>query len=84
MIITKRDVRYLREHMRLNISLEQEALILERFGSEPDEKHVWTGQDIYEQVRKLLRVRIGTSLGQVQSASMGNPIHGVLEPGRWQ
>lgn len=54
MTLMKRDVQQLREHMRLNISQAQEALILERFGSEPDEEHAWTEQDIYEQVRKLI------------------------------
>jgi hypothetical protein len=54
MTFTNRDVQQLRERMRFNISQDQEVLILERFGSEPDEKHVWTEQDIYEQVRKLI------------------------------
>lgn len=55
MILTKKDIQQLRERSFYKISQEQEALILERFGSEPDEEHVWTEQDIYEQLRKMIR-----------------------------
>jgi hypothetical protein len=54
MILTKKDIQKLRESSFLNISAEQEAEILERFGSEPD-GHEYTEQDIYEQIRKMIR-----------------------------
>ena len=34
---------------------EAEKEILSLFSAEPDEQHQWTKQDIYEQVRKILR-----------------------------
>lgn len=35
------------------LSASQEKEIIGRFGSEPDERHVWTEQDIHEQIRKM-------------------------------
>jgi len=55
MILTKKDIRNLREKSFLRITAEQETAILERFGSEPGDGNVWTEQDIYEQVRKMLQ-----------------------------
>lgn len=55
MTLNKRSLRKWAESARLTISAEQEAAILERFGTEPDDEHEWTEQDIYEQVRKMLR-----------------------------
>lgn len=55
MIYTKNDVQRLREQAHLKISEEQESAILVRFGAEPEDMHRWTEQDIYEQVRKMLR-----------------------------
>ncbi|WP_207643855.1 hypothetical protein [Desulfitobacterium hafniense] len=34
---------------------EQEAIILERFGTEPGDGHEWSEQDIAEQIRKIVR-----------------------------
>ena len=34
---------------------EAEKEILSLFSAEPDEQHQWTEQDIFEQVRKILR-----------------------------
>lgn len=55
MILTKKDIRNLREKSFLRITAEQEAAILERFGSEPGDGNVWSEQDIHEQVRKMLQ-----------------------------
>lgn len=54
MVITKKDMKALKEQLRINISVEQELKILERFGTEPDAEHEWSWQDISQQVRKIL------------------------------
>ena len=54
MIFTKKDVQNLRENAFPSISAEQERAILKRFGTEPDDYHEWSEQDIYEQVRKMI------------------------------
>jgi hypothetical protein len=54
MVLTKRDIQKLRVQSRLIISIEQEAVILEHFGTEPDDQHEWSEQDIYEQIRKMI------------------------------
>ena len=54
MIYKKIDVQKLREQAHLKISEEQESDILNHFGTEPDDRHEWTEQDICEQVRKML------------------------------
>jgi len=35
-------------------SKDQKKALLEYYGNDPDEHHVWSEQDIYEQVRKKL------------------------------
>lgn len=60
MVITKKDIQELREKAFFDISPELEALILEKLGSEPgfDEDghyYEYSEQDIWEQLRKLLR-----------------------------
>lgn len=62
MIVTKKYVQDLREKSFLNISNEQEKLILEMFGKElePDENgnvNEYTEQDVYEQIRKIIRAK---------------------------
>ncbi|AJA46683.1 hypothetical protein CPAST_c05830 [Clostridium pasteurianum DSM 525 = ATCC 6013] len=62
MIVTKKYINDLREHSFLNISKDMEILILEKFGKEPEptkEGYVYeyTEQDIYEQIRKILRAK---------------------------
>ena len=39
----------------IEITPEQEKEVLYFFGKEPDNEHQWTEQDIYEQIRKLLK-----------------------------
>ena len=54
MILTKKDIQKLNESMHCFIAPAQEALILEQFGTEPDDIHEWSEQDITEQIRKIL------------------------------
>lgn len=53
MILTKRSLRKWEESMFTLLTAEQQRIILERFGSEP-EPHVWSEQDIAEQIRKII------------------------------
>ena len=55
MIFTKKDVQNLRENAFLNITAEQERAILKQFGTEPNDYHELSEQDIYEQVRKMIK-----------------------------
>ena len=60
MIVTKKYIRDLREKSFLNISEETEKRILEKLGKEPgldDDGHIqtYTDQDLYEQIRKMIR-----------------------------
>ena len=60
MIVTKKYIRDLREKSFFEISQETEKRILEKLGKEPgpDEnghKHTYTEQDIWEQIRKMIR-----------------------------
>ena len=53
MIATRKMIRDLREHSRMQIDRPLEALILREFGTEPY-PHTYTEQDLYEQIRKLV------------------------------
>lgn len=60
MIVTKKYIQNLREKSFLNISKEMELRILDEFGKEPepDENgnvYVYTEQDIWENIRKMIR-----------------------------
>jgi len=60
MIVTKKYIKDLREKSFLNVSNEAEKLILDKFGkyTQADNdgcRHVYTEQDIWEQVRKIIR-----------------------------
>lgn len=60
MIATKKYIRDLREKSFLNISEETEKRILEKLGKEPgldDDGYIqtYTDQDLYEQIRKMIR-----------------------------
>lgn len=60
MIATKKYIRNLRERSFMDISEETEKRILEKLGKEPgpDEdghKHTYTEQDLWEQIRKMIR-----------------------------
>jgi hypothetical protein len=52
MTLNKRSLKKLSESMRVLFTDEQERIILERFGTEP-EPYAWSEQDIAEQVRKI-------------------------------
>ena len=56
MTITKTDLRtrYAFWFKNLKDSSKAEEAILARFSEEPDEFHVWSEQDIYEQSRKIV------------------------------
>ncbi|KGP76008.1 hypothetical protein JT05_07335 [Desulfosporosinus sp. Tol-M] len=60
MIVTKKYIRDLRGKSFLDISVETEKRIFERFGKEPepDENghiYAYTEQDIWQQIRKMIR-----------------------------
>ena len=60
MIVTKKYIRDLREKSLFEISQETEKRILEQFGKEPEpeengRKHTYTEQDLWEQIRKMIR-----------------------------
>ncbi|NMM64509.1 hypothetical protein HBE96_18005 [Clostridium sp. P21] len=60
MIVTKKYIKDLREKSFLNISADMEKKILEKFGkeTEPDEDgsmNVYSEQDIWEQIRKMMQ-----------------------------
>ena len=52
MTLTKKDLICIEKSMRLAFTSEEERIILEIFGSEPD-GHEWSHQDIHEQIRKI-------------------------------
>lgn len=55
MILTKRHIRRLREKGFMRITEDQERGLLELLGSDPGTGHVYSEQDIAEQLRKYLR-----------------------------
>jgi hypothetical protein len=55
MILNDKMLAKLSEASRQLFSEEQERIIPERFGTEPDEFHEWSEQDIYEQIRHIVR-----------------------------
>jgi len=59
MIVTPKYIKNLREKSFMNISAENEQLILEKFGSaieidDDGHQHTYTEQDIIEQIRKMI------------------------------
>lgn len=59
MVVTKKYIKDLREKSFLNISKEDEILILQMYGQEPEPDgngylHIFTEQDIWEGIRKIL------------------------------
>lgn len=53
MTLTKKDLNKTLESMRVLISDEKRAAILERFGTEP-EPYEWTEEDIHIQIRNFI------------------------------
>ena len=53
MTLTKRSLKKLGESMRIWFTVEQENIILERFGEEPY-PYEWSRQDIIEQIRQII------------------------------
>ncbi len=56
MTLTEKDLKtkYAFWFKNLKDSSKAEEAILARFSEEPDELHVWSEQDIYEQSRKII------------------------------
>ena len=54
MTANRRMTRQLREQAHMSIDNELEALILEQYGTEPDDSPEYTEQDLHEQIRKLI------------------------------
>jgi len=44
----------------LSMTKEQKEFILTRFGTEPGDGYIWTEEDIYAQIRKILNDRKST------------------------
>ncbi|MDR2533121.1 MAG: hypothetical protein LBC82_09810 [Oscillospiraceae bacterium] len=57
MTLTKTSLQKYGESMRISFAKEQERVIIERFGTEPDDGHTWSEQDIAEQIRKICGAR---------------------------
>ena len=54
MTLNKRKLTKWGESMWIHFTAEQERIILERFGTEP-EPNEWSGQDIAEQIMHIVR-----------------------------
>lgn len=54
MILTKDYLTQMCYNFKVKLTDELEKELLETYGKAPDERHVWSEQDIYEQVRKAL------------------------------
>lgn len=55
MTITGKELSLYLSEQRLHVSPEKKKKILELFSTEPEDGFQWTDQDIYEQLRKLVR-----------------------------
>lgn len=55
MTITEKELSLYLSEQRLHVSPEKKKKILELFSTEPEDGFQWTDQDIYEQLRKLVR-----------------------------
>ncbi len=53
MTVTRKMIHNLRADARMHIDQDLEAVILQRFGTEPY-PYTYTEQDLYEQIRKLV------------------------------
>ena len=66
MILTKKDLREYQENMRVSISDSLAKELLEQYGHPvvDDEGHIfeYTEQDIYEQIRKIIRDKQAVSI----------------------
>lgn len=55
MIITEKELNSYLAEQRIYVTPEKKEKIMELFSTEPEDGFQWTGQDIYEQIRKLVR-----------------------------
>ena len=74
MTITKKCLRDLEKATFTTITPEQNEIILERFGTEP-EPHVWTDEDIFIQIRNYLEC--GEFMKSISTVGAGD----TLPPG---
>lgn len=54
MILTKDYLECMKRNLQAVTTPAFDKKLLEEYDSDPDEYHIWTEQDIYEQVRKKL------------------------------
>ena len=55
MTITEKELNSYFSEQRFYVTSEKKKEILALFSTEPEDGFQWTGQDIYEQIRKLVR-----------------------------
>ena len=55
MTITEKELNSYLSEQRLHVSQEKKKEILTLFSTEPEDDFQWTEQDIFEQIRKLVR-----------------------------
>ena len=55
MTITEKELNSYLSKQRFHVTQEKKKEILALFSTEPEDGLQWTGQDIYEQIRKLAR-----------------------------
>ena len=55
MVLTKEMLDSYIDSNRISINTEKYKKILYEFGTEEDEDYSWTDQDIYEQLRKIIK-----------------------------
>lgn len=55
MVLTNETLNHYLDTNRLSITDKQRKEIIDALGKEPDNVHNWSEQDLYEQLRKLLR-----------------------------
>ena len=55
MTITEKELNTYLSEQRFHVTSEKKKEILTLFSTEPEDGFQWTGQDIYEQIRKLVR-----------------------------
>lgn len=55
MTLSRKSLVSMLDSMRITATQEQFSKLLALFSHEPEDCHEWTEQDIYEQIRKIIR-----------------------------
>lgn len=55
MVLTENALKTYLEQRHIHITEQKKSEILEYLGKEPGEQEVWTEQDIYEHLKKMVR-----------------------------